>query len=42
MRRDARQDKLEADERYEAQQAMMQAILAWLPLASGASSSALQ
>jgi cob(I)alamin adenosyltransferase len=31
MRRDARQDKLEVDERYEAQQAMLRAILAWLP-----------
>jgi hypothetical protein len=39
MRRDACQDKLEADERYKAQQAMLQAILAWLPPALGASSS---
>jgi hypothetical protein len=42
MQRDACQDKLKADERYEAQQAMLQAILARLPPASGASSSALQ
>jgi hypothetical protein len=39
MQRDARQDKLGADERYEAQQAMLQAILARLPPASRATSS---
>jgi organic radical activating enzyme len=42
MQRDARQDKLKADERYHALQAMLQAILAWLPPASGATSSAPQ
>jgi hypothetical protein len=38
MWRDACQDKLEVDERYKAQQAMLRAILVWLPLALGASS----
>jgi hypothetical protein len=40
QRRNARQDKLKADERYHAQQTVLQAILARLPLAWGASSSA--
>ena len=42
IQRDAHLDKLEADERYETQQAMLRAILARLPSASGACSSALQ
>jgi hypothetical protein len=42
MQRDACQDKLEADERYLALQALLQDILARLPLASRASSSAPQ
>jgi hypothetical protein len=42
QRREARQDKLEADERFEAQQRMLRDILAWLPLVLGASSLVLQ
>jgi hypothetical protein len=42
MQRDARQDKLEANERYHALQAMLHAILVRLPPASGASSSTRQ
>jgi hypothetical protein len=39
IERDARQDKLEAEERFEAQQSLLRAILDRLPPASGATSS---
>jgi hypothetical protein len=42
MQKDACQDKLEANEWYHALQVMLQAILAWLPPALGATSSAPQ